>query len=227
MDNFGLVEYSKKWLNYNTRYGWGCWGQPITSAIISQKAQQYPSHYDWNRRQELNSLINNGYLVDCIGLIKGYYWGQTPGSGIVLYGRGDVDADSMLNMASVKGRIGTIPEIPGICVWMRGHIGVYIGEGKTIESTHSAMGDGVVQHNLSGRTWSYWLQCPYIEYKEVKNVSTGNNPSSWAKEHTDWCIAKGLMNGDGQGNYGWQEPLTREQLATIIHSVLVKYGLDK
>lgn len=44
-----------------------------------------------------------------------------------------------------------------------------------------------------------------------------NEPSSWAKEACDWALARGLILGDGQGNFLWQEPVTREQLMTILH----------
>ena len=66
--------------------------------------------------------------ADCIGLIKGYGWFD-PESGAISYGANgmpDVDADSMYDLAVEKGPMDTMPEIPGLAVWHRGHIGIYI-----------------------------------------------------------------------------------------------------
>ncbi len=50
-------------------------------------------------------------------------------------------------------------------------------------------------------------------------TGTGDNPSSWAKEAAEWAKAQGLFDGDGKGNYGWQKPVTREQLAVILKAL--------
>lgn len=55
-------------------------------------------------------------------------------------------------------------------------------------------------------------------------AGTGDNPSEWAKEATDFCKQAGIFNGDGEGNYGWQQPITREAVAQIIYNVLGKTG---
>ena len=47
-------------------------------------------------------------------------------------------------------------------------------------------------------------------------TGTGDNPSAWAEEATRWAIEQGIFAGDGEGNYGWQQPVTREQLAVIL-----------
>lgn len=56
---------------------------------------------------------------------------------------------------------------------------------------------------------------------------TGDNPSSWAIEHTEWAKAKGIIYGDGQGNYDWQGPVTREAMAAMLHNFAVAFGLEK
>ena len=45
---------------------------------------------------------------------------------------------------------------------------------------------------------------------------TGDNPSPWAKDATEWAKKLGLFAGDGAGNYGWQETVTREALAVVL-----------
>ena len=46
---------------------------------------------------------------------------------------------------------------------------------------------------------------------------TGDIPSEWAREATDWAKQTGLFTGDGAGNYGWQQPITREAVAKILY----------
>ena len=59
----------------------------------------------------------------------------------------------------------SIPEIPGLMLWKKGHVGIYIGNGYAIE----AMGTkkGVVKTKISDRGWQAWCKLPYIEYLEV------------------------------------------------------------
>lgn len=59
----------------------------------------------------------------------------------------------------------------------------------------------------------------------VSCQGTGDKPSSWARDATEYCKAQGIFNGDGQGNYGWQQPITREAVAVIIHNFAQKNGL--
>ena len=56
-------------------------------------------------------------------------------------------------------------------------------------------------------------------------ADTGDNPSAWAKEATDYCKRKGIFAGDGAGNYGWQKPITREATAQIIYNLLEAAGM--
>ena len=44
-------------------------------------------------------------------------------------------------------------------------------------------------------------------------ADTGDTPSAWAKEAAEYCKRKGIFNGDGAGNFGWQQPITREAVA--------------
>ena len=47
-------------------------------------------------------------------------------------------------------------------------------------------------------------------------TGTGDTPSGWAAEAVRKAKELGLFAGDGEGNYGWQQPVTREQLAAIL-----------
>ena len=51
----------------------------------------------------------------------------------------------------------------------------------------------------------------------VPDSGTGDNPSAWAREATDWAKREGLFGGDGSGNYDWQQPITREAMAAVLY----------
>lgn len=172
--NEGLVKHAEKALSLNTKYMWGGLLRPITPAYIDQLrgiygTKRYTGYTDerWN---ELRSLVGKGYYgVDCVGLIKSYYWsGKADGGvGSPNYGAAgfpDVNAGFMFDAARIKGKIKDMPEVAGLIVYSKSHphVGIYIGNGETIESTLGSRGDGVVKRKLDN-FWEYWFQCPYID----------------------------------------------------------------
>ena len=172
--NTGLVKHAKKALALKTKYMWGGILRLITNAYIDQLSgiPAYKAQYPPARVAELRSCVGKEYYgVDCVGLIKSYYWSGKPngGTGSPNYGVPgfpDVNANVMFDAARVKGDIKTLPETPGVIVYCKSspHVGVYIGDGWVIESTYSSRGDGVVKTKLSAFKWEYWFQCPYIDY---------------------------------------------------------------
>lgn len=174
----GLVKHVKRALTLNTKYMWGGLLRPITNNYIASLKNIYGINagmgYTTERYACLKKYSDKGYYgVDCIGLIKSYYWsGKADGGmGSPYYGKAgypDVNAGMMYNAAKVKGPISTLPERPGVIVYCRSHphVGVYIGGGETIESTLGTRGDGVVKRKLDS-LWEYWFECPYIVYPDA------------------------------------------------------------
>lgn len=70
-----------------------------------------------------------------------------------------------------KGTIGSIPDVEGVLVFMKGHVGVYIGNGEVVEARGHAY--GVVKTKLKNRGWTHWGYCPYITYKTNKKYQNG------------------------------------------------------
>ena len=144
-------------------YVWGTFGQTLTESLFESKLRQYPEGVG-NYADFIRSNWLGGRTADCVGLIKGYGWLDAD-TLTIRYGTNgmpDIGADAMYRNAKVKGSIDTIPEVPGLAVWHSGHIGVYIGNGQVIE----AMGTkyGVVKTQLGQRSWTAWLEIPYIHY---------------------------------------------------------------
>ena len=176
--NTGLVKHAEKALSLNTKYMWGGILRPVEQQFeMLQKiyGNRNGTGYSAARWNELRQLFGKGYYgVDCVGLIKSYYWSGKPdgGTGSPKYGSAgfpDVNAGFMFNTARVKGGIKEMPDIPGLIVYCKSHphVGIYIGSGETIESTLGSRGDGVVKRELDG-LWEYWFECPYIEYPKKK-----------------------------------------------------------
>lgn len=144
-------------------YVWGTYGHVLTESLLDSKLQQYPDgvgkYEDFIRANWLD-----GRTADCVGLIKGYGW-LDPSTLTIKYGTNgmpDITANTMYHNATVSGPVSTIPDTPGLAVWMDGHIGVYIGGGEVIEA--SGTKKGVVKTQLAGRGWTHWLEVPYISY---------------------------------------------------------------
>lgn len=178
--NKGLVKHAEKALNDKTRYMWGGIYRPITENYIQQLYKIYGTkRYSAERINKLREYIGKDfYGIDCVGLVKSYYWSGKAdgGTGSPKYGAAgfpDVNANAMFAAAKVKGSIDTLPEVPGIVLYSKTHphVGVYVGNGDVIESTLSIRGDGVSKtkvKNWSG--WTHWFECPYITYEKAETV---------------------------------------------------------
>ena len=185
-NNTGLVEHAQKALELNTKYMWGG-----VLRLIEKQYDLLKSIYGINpdigytqeRWNELAQLkYKNVYAVDCVGLIKSYYWSGNVhgGVGSPMYCSAeypDVGATDMFNRAKKKGSISTMPEVPGLIVYSKSHphVGIYVGNGYTIESTLGSRGDGVVKRKLD-KFWEYWFECPYIDY-----IKTATQPAKTKK----------------------------------------------
>ena len=144
-------------------YVWGTFGQVLTESLLEQKISQYPSGVG-DKEEIIREKWLGGRTADCVGLIKSYGWLDADDL-CIRYGSGgmpDIGADAMYYNAQVKGSLDTMPETPGLAVWRSGHIGVYVGNGEVIEAMGTAY--GVVRTKLAERSWTAWLEIPYISY---------------------------------------------------------------
>jgi len=157
--------------NYKTVYMLGCYGMPVTKALISSKSRQLPSWYTTKKQAELRKLIGKGYYgFDCVNLIKGLFWGF-PNAKYNTNGIPDINADGMISKCSELSTNFSNIEV-GEAVWLAGHIGVYIGAGKVIECTPKWGNDVQVTAcwnvgtiaGMNGRRWAKHGKLPYIEY---------------------------------------------------------------
>ena len=154
----GLAEYAIAQLG--RPYWWGCFGQRADGALYAQKKKQYPGYYT-----AADFPSQYGQKVhDCVGLIKGYLWCDTPDGTPGYNAAQDVAVGGLYSSCWKTGSISTLPEVPGVCVFMAdmGHVGVYIGGGEVVEAMGHAY--GVVKTKVAGRGWAYWGMPEWIEY---------------------------------------------------------------
>ena len=47
--------------------------------------------------------------------------------------------------------------------------------------------------------------------------SSEYTPSDWARDAAEWAKKTGVFTGDSAGNFGWQQPITREAAAKLLY----------
>ncbi|MBQ6268231.1 MAG: C40 family peptidase [Clostridia bacterium] len=160
--NAGLVAYAKAQLG--KPYWYGTFGNTATRALLLYKKKQYPYYYDQSRYQVQFSDQLGQRVHDCVGLIKGYLWSESPTAAPVYNVKQDVSANELRLACAQRGGIGTMPDLPGVLVFFDGHVGVYIGGGEVIEARGHDY--GVVRTKLKARPWTHWGKCPWIVYAD-------------------------------------------------------------
>lgn len=151
------IDYSKS----DTCYVMGGTGQILTGNTIAMFTRLYP--YNKSHVNILNQKIGS-YALDCSGLIKTILWGNIPGDySPERYGNGcpDINADTMYTRWQKRPFSEKLVE--GDIVWMRGHVGIYIGNERVVEATPKWKGNVQIT-NFSQRTWKVALINPWVTY---------------------------------------------------------------
>ena len=229
----GLKEYAIAQLG--RPYWWGCFGQRADGALYAQKKAQYPAYYT-------AADFPNQYgqkVHDCVGLIKGYLWCDGPDGTPKYNAAQDVAVEGLYRKCSRKGSIGTIPETPGVCVFMAnmGHVGVYIGGGEVVEAMGHAY--GVVKTKVAGRGWAYWGMPEWIDYG-VEKPSQSDSPTAIPREEDftlgfrilrEGCVGEDVRalqlmlkaRGYSCGNYGPNKDGADGEFGAATRTKLISY----
>lgn len=96
-----------------------------------------------------------------------YVWGgATPGavdcSGLIYSYAGGYRVDIIENSDKVGYVSDGIPNIHGLAVWKPGHIGVYVGNGMSVDARGTAY--GVCYSNAYNMNWTKWCTVPGVSY---------------------------------------------------------------
>lgn len=181
--------------NYKTLYVLGCFGWPMTESNKKRAINAQAYNQKEARVKKIQGADENTFGFDCVNLIKALLWGwdgDTGNSyGSAVYksnGVPDVNADGMIGLCQdVTSDFSSVAV--GEAVWMKGHIGIYIGKGLAVETT-ARWSDGVqitAVHNIgtkegyNGRNWTKHGKLPFVSYNqeegkyilEMRNLKKG------------------------------------------------------
>jgi len=153
---------------------------------------KYDTTYSWG--SFMNKSKNGKLCTDCSGFIKGILWGYPTNGKYKSNGVPDINADAMIKKCSnVSNNFNNI-EV-GEVVWIKGHIGIYIGNGEVLEATSkwssklqkTTLLNQKAIKGLNGRLWSKHGKLSYLDYKKdhfkVYVVQKGDSLTKIAKEH--------------------------------------------
>ena len=171
---------------YKTLYVMGCFGAPMNA----KNKNRYSTNCSYNkqaaRRAKIQAASSNTFGFDCVCLIKGLLWGWS-GNTSKVYGGAtykgnsvpDFGTESMLKYCTASST--NFKNIPvGAVLYMKGHVGIYIGEGLAVEATPiwkdgvqiTAVGNIGKKSGYNTRTWTKWGKLKWIDYSEPTPTPT-------------------------------------------------------
>ena len=168
--------------NYKTLYVTGCFGWPMTEANKTRIKNEWAANRKPPRSTNIDNASVDTFGFDCVNLVKALLWGwngdvnaEYGGAKYQSNGVPDVDESTMFNSCLEKSSDFDNIEIGEMC-WMKGHCGIYVGNGLTVECTpawtnnvqFTACNKNKDGYNL--RVWTEHGKLPYISY-------TGQNDS--------------------------------------------------
>lgn len=166
--------------NYKTLYVMGCFGAPMTTT--NKKRWIEREHYGYNNKAARTKMINaassDTFGFDCVNLIKALLWGWNGDvnhvyGGVKYQSNGvpDINADQMIDVCKDVSTDFSGIQV-GEVVWLKGHIGVYIGDGLVVECSPkwankvqiTAVQNIGTKAGYNARTWTNHGKLPYVEY---------------------------------------------------------------
>lgn len=167
-----LVDFAKRAKKNGVKYLYGGNFEILTPERLDALRAQSPSHISDNRyNYALNNYIGKT-VTDCSGLIYGYTRDGSRRTSQMLYNK----AGSALDIPA------DLSEIPvGAVLWKPGHVGIYQGDGKTIEAL--GFDYGIVERDVTNTDFQKYLLFNDFVY----NMITNNN--------IIWLVAVGGVVG--------------------------------
>lgn len=211
--------------NYKTLYVYGCFGAPLNSSNKSRYTKNYSYNAQASRKSKILNASSDTFGFDCVNMIKGILWGWNGSKnktyGGAAYGSNgvpDTNADGLMNYCTgVTTNFSNIQV--GEMVHMRGHIGVYIGNGLAVECTPiwkdgvqiTAVGNIGKKSGYNTRTWTNHGKLKFIDY--------GATPTP------GFLPARGYFQpGDGGDNVKKIDTFLANQTLGNFFGTYTKYG---
>ena len=220
-----FINQLKKALGSHTVYATGAFGASIGN-YPSQAQRYYKNMYDavykedkaagksddyakkdaevWGQKVLTAAKTKPCFAFDCVGLPKGVLFGWDAIAEDV-YGGGDYEGnqvpdfgtDVIYDCKDVSSDFSKI--VPGELLWLKGHVGVYIGNDIAIECT-TGWTDNVLKSVVTnirpaksgeyGRKWAKHGKLPWVEY----NITPTTTYSVVVGEYNELLKAKEVQN---------------------------------
>lgn len=201
---------------YKTLYVMGCFGAPLNAA----NKKRYTTNYAYNKRPARTAMINaassDTFGFDCVCLIKGILWGWNgnvnASYGGAQYGSNgvpDFGTENMLSYCAGNGSANFSDIQIGEVLWMKGHAGIYIGDGLAVECTPiwkngvqiTAVGNIGKKAGYNTRTWTKHGKIRFIDYAAAnvpvqtpaQNAQNAQNPLD---KYSDEELAMKVLKGE-------------------------------
>lgn len=168
--------------NYKTLYVMGCFGAPMTASNKARYCKNTAYNKQSARTKMINAATTDTFGFDCVCLIKGVLWGWNGnknktygGASYKSNGVPDIGTEGLIGVC--KGVSTDFSEIEiGECLWMQGHVGVYIGDGLAVECSPAwkncvqitAVKNIGTKSGYNARKWTKHGKMPYITYEKVE-----------------------------------------------------------
>lgn len=144
-----LIKWAKRLLKEQVRYLYGFKYEKVTASKLARFFAQYPNYYVDSKKSTAQRYIGD-MATDCSGLISSC-------TGVLRSSQGYHDSAKYI-IPVTPYYIGK--NTAGLAVWKKGHIGVSIGKGLTIEA--KGINYGVVQ--TKDTPWTHYLYLKDIDY---------------------------------------------------------------
>lgn len=153
-----LVDFAKRAKKEGVKYLYGGNFETLTPERLDALRAQSPSQISDNRyNYALNNYIGKT-VTDCSGLIYGYTRDGSRRTSQMLFNK----ADSALDIPPDLSKIPV-----GAVLWKPGHVGIYQGDGKTIEAL--GFDSGIVERDVNNTDFQKYLLFNDFVYSKSSN----------------------------------------------------------
>ncbi len=182
-----LAQAARQAAGHKTLYVNGCFGAPMNA----KNKSRYISGYAYNQRPERQAKIQaasaDTFGFDCVCFVKGLLWDWEADAGSIyggadyaINGVPDITEEALLNKCAGVSEDFSAMYV-GEYLWMKGHCGIYIGDGLAVEATPdwadgvqlTAVGNLGAKAGYPTRTWQKHGRLPYVSYEAPEAAKPG------------------------------------------------------